>query len=97
MAMTGNSASPLSPHEQDAGAVFKFSLYHLVDLDHREEFSLFPVAFHLVEKKQPCPNNALASLSKARFEELDKGELIPLSKSMCGPNLVTAADLLPIL
>ncbi|KAK1466195.1 hypothetical protein CCUS01_01042 [Colletotrichum cuscutae] len=43
VATTGNFASPLSPHEQDAGAVFKFSLYHLVDLDVGEESSIFPV------------------------------------------------------
>lgn len=29
---TSNFASPLPPHEQDVGEVFKFSVYHLIDL-----------------------------------------------------------------
>lgn len=57
LATTGNFASPLSPHEQAAGPVFKFSLYHLVDLTVGEEMSLFPVSFHHVQsgisKKEP--------------------------------------------
>lgn len=48
VATTGNFASPLSPHEQDAGAVFKFSLYHLVDLDEGEEYSIFPIQTHTI-------------------------------------------------
>ncbi|KAK5735751.1 hypothetical protein LTR17_007923 [Elasticomyces elasticus] len=47
LATTGNFASPLSPHEQDAGEVFKFSIYHLIDLKPGEEISLFPVQRHL--------------------------------------------------
>lgn len=43
LATTGNFASPLSPHEQDAGEVFKFSVYHLIDLAQGEEASFFPV------------------------------------------------------
>ncbi|GME26884.1 uncharacterized protein EJ05DRAFT_387571 [Neofusicoccum parvum] len=43
LATTGNFASPLSPHEQAAGGVFKFSVYHLIDLNKGEEFSIFPV------------------------------------------------------
>ena len=43
LATTGNFASPLSPHEQDAGEVFRFSVYHLIDLEPGEEASLFPV------------------------------------------------------
>ncbi|CAK7216610.1 hypothetical protein SCUCBS95973_002865 [Sporothrix curviconia] len=46
LATTGNFASPLSPQEQDAGAVFRFSVYHLVDLQPGEETSLFPVTVH---------------------------------------------------
>lgn len=43
LATTGNFASPLSPHEQDAGEVFRFSIYHLIDLEPGEEASLFPI------------------------------------------------------
>lgn len=43
VATTGNFTSPLSPHEQDVGTVFKFSLYHLVDLTAGDESSCFPI------------------------------------------------------
>ncbi|KAJ0341873.1 hypothetical protein KNSL1_010921 [Colletotrichum chrysophilum] len=43
LATTGNFASPLSPHEQDAGAVFKFSLYHLMEIDDPTDPTIFPI------------------------------------------------------
>lgn len=43
LATTGNFASPLSPHEQDAGAVFKFSLYHLMEVDDPTDAVIFPI------------------------------------------------------
>ncbi|KAF3798012.1 hypothetical protein GCG54_00003914 [Colletotrichum gloeosporioides] len=43
LATTGNLASPLSPHEQDAGAVFKFSLYHLMGIKDTTGPILFPI------------------------------------------------------
>ncbi|KAI1495176.1 hypothetical protein F5X96DRAFT_205747 [Biscogniauxia mediterranea] len=49
LATTGNFASPLSPHEQDAGEVFRFSLYHLIDLELGEETTLFPIKYHALE------------------------------------------------
>lgn len=49
LATTGNFASPLSPHEQSAGACFKFSLYHLIDLQPGEELSLFPITVRSIE------------------------------------------------
>ncbi|KAI0595352.1 hypothetical protein F4775DRAFT_569347 [Biscogniauxia sp. FL1348] len=49
LATTGNFASPLSPHEQDAGEVFRFSLYHLIDLEPGQETTLFPIRYHLLE------------------------------------------------
>ncbi|CAG9936490.1 unnamed protein product [Clonostachys rosea f. rosea IK726] len=45
LATTGNFASPLSPHEQDAGAVFKFSVYHLMDIDDAADPTLFPINY----------------------------------------------------
>ncbi|KAL1887980.1 hypothetical protein Sste5346_009862 [Sporothrix stenoceras] len=59
LATTGNFASPLSPQEQDAGEVFKFSLYHLIDLTAGEETSLFPVTVQtLASTKPPPPHDA---------------------------------------
>lgn len=49
LATTGNFASPLSPHEQDAGEVFRFSLYHLIDLQPGQETSLFPITQHVLD------------------------------------------------
>ncbi|KAF4809115.1 hypothetical protein CGCSCA5_v011778 [Colletotrichum siamense] len=43
LATTGNFASPLSPHEQDAGAVLKFSLYHLMEIDDPTDPTIFPI------------------------------------------------------
>ncbi|KAI0470607.1 hypothetical protein GGR56DRAFT_136853 [Xylariaceae sp. FL0804] len=49
LATTGNFASPLSPHEQDAGEVFRFSLYHLIDLEPGQQVSLFPITPHRLD------------------------------------------------
>ena len=51
LATTGNFASPLSPHEQSAGACFKFSLYHLIDLNPGEELTLFPISVRPIENQ----------------------------------------------
>ncbi|KAF5617310.1 Formyl-coenzyme A transferase [Fusarium tjaetaba] len=78
IATTGNFASPLSPHEQDAGAVFKFSVYHLVDLEEGESSSLFPVTFRDVNSTaSPAP---VVSVSRERWEALENGPLAPIEK-----------------
>lgn len=65
MATTGNFASPLTPQEQEVGPVFKFSLYHLVDLEESEQVSLFPVSFHSIEStRQPSPVETISELRK---------------------------------
>ncbi|KAI8260914.1 hypothetical protein K4K56_006173 [Colletotrichum sp. SAR 10_98] len=82
VATTGNFASPLSPHEQDAGAVFKFSLYHLVDLDDGEEASIFPIRTQTIGSSQASPE-PVTHLSSDVFSKTDNGELTPLtSKSV---------------
>ncbi|KAH7010284.1 hypothetical protein EDB80DRAFT_839526, partial [Ilyonectria destructans] len=78
MATTGNFASPLSPHEQDAGAVFKFSLYHLVDLDQGEEVTLFPISLCNVGSAE-SPATPAPSLSEEVFKELENGQLAALT------------------
>ncbi|KAK4508747.1 hypothetical protein PRZ48_002486 [Zasmidium cellare] len=76
VATAGNFASPLSPHEQEAGPVFKFSLYHLIDLEANEQVSMFPVTMHEVKaSKQP---RTLSTLSKEQFQTIDTGKLKPL-------------------
>ncbi|KAJ0123780.1 hypothetical protein J7T55_012249 [Diaporthe amygdali] len=78
VATTGNFASPLSPHEQDAGGVFKFSLYHLVDLNQGEETSLFPIATHHIGSAD-TPTKPLPVISGETFYELENGALTPLT------------------
>lgn len=77
LATTGNFASPLSPHEQEAGPVFKFSLYHLLDLEAGEEVSLFPITMHDVKaSEQP---HVLGTLSKDQYHAIETGNLKPLN------------------
>ncbi|SCO78344.1 related to acyl-CoA transferases/carnitine dehydratase [Fusarium oxysporum] len=78
IATTGNFASPLSPHEQDAGAVFKFSVYHLVDLEAGESSSLFPVTFRDINSTASLA--PVASVSRERLEALENGPLAPIEK-----------------
>lgn len=76
MATAGNFASPLTPLEQEAGPVFKFSLYHLVDLEGGEEVSLFPVSFHnLKSTQEPSP---LEMITEDRKVILRDGALAPI-------------------
>lgn len=73
MATTGNFASPLTPQEQEVGPVFKFSLYHLVDLEENEQVSLFPVSFHSIESThEPSP---VETISEDRKIAIRNGEL----------------------
>ncbi|KAF7198528.1 hypothetical protein HII31_00267 [Pseudocercospora fuligena] len=76
IATTGNFASPLSPHEQEAGPVFKFSLYHLVDLQPGEEVSLFPVSYHnIVSNEQP---QAVQGIDTAAYTALETSTMAPV-------------------
>ncbi|KAI1332153.1 hypothetical protein F5Y16DRAFT_215014 [Xylariaceae sp. FL0255] len=80
MATTGNFASPLSPHEQEAGQVFKFSLYHLVDVEAGEEVSLFPVTYHTVSWAKDKASASVPTISDEVFRELDNGILVPITQ-----------------
>ena len=80
MATTGNFASPLSPHEQEAGPVFKFNLYHLVDLEKGEEVSLFPVTYHEVQSIKDAAD-PVPTIDANKVRELDSGTLAPLCES----------------
>lgn len=80
VATTGNFASPLSPHEQDAGAVFKFSLYHLVDLDEGEEYSIFPIQTHTIgsASAQASPVPLPPAFDEA-YKAIENGQLAELT------------------
>ncbi|KAF4534014.1 Formyl-coenzyme A transferase [Lasiodiplodia theobromae] len=77
MATTGNFASPFSPHEQEAGAVFKFTLYHLMNLEKDEEVSLFPVSFHhIASNREP---QLFQPISEEEIRVHESGTLAPLT------------------
>jgi hypothetical protein len=88
IATTGNFASPLSPHETPAGPVFKFSLYHLVDLDSTEELSLFPVKHHYIGAGPTKPHSAVSFIEKDAIAELESQPLDPLGEYTHIPHLV---------
>lgn len=76
VATTGNFASPLSPHETAAGPVFRFNVYHLVDLKDGEEVTLFPI--HLVSIDHPPKNGLVPEVTEAQRQQLASETLEPL-------------------
>ena len=85
VATTGNFASPLSPHGTPTGPVFKFSLYHLIDLDPTEEILLFPVTDHVIGSgtKEPAPSATF--IDKDTIDDLESRPLAPLCKHKPAP------------
>ncbi|KAH8672427.1 hypothetical protein BGZ61DRAFT_362426 [Ilyonectria robusta] len=82
LATTGNFASPLSPHEQDAGEVFKFSLYHLIDLEQGQETSLFPVTHLQVQgETQRSSEGSRLSEKEWRFFKETTPQLLTQKKA----------------
>jgi hypothetical protein len=80
IATTGNFASPLSPHETAAGPVFRFNVYHLVDLEAGEETTLFPINTNNIINSPPPPEDAAAiGLSESERQNLLSESLEPLS------------------
>ena len=78
IATAGNFASPLSPHEQEAGPVFKWSLYHLVDLLPGEEVDLFPISFHdIVAEVAPEAASSLDADTFAKLESAEPSSIVP--------------------
>lgn len=92
VATTGNFASPLSPHEQDAGAVFKFSLYHLVSLQAGEEKTLFPISSHMLDSSG-VTTESLPIVSREKYTALDSGELAPLKTKPVPQGAATMAEI----
>ncbi|KAL3443596.1 hypothetical protein BJX65DRAFT_320525 [Aspergillus insuetus] len=77
VATTGNFASPLSPHETPAGPVFRFNVYHLVNLQKGEEASLFPIDVTSIENE---PRNTVCpGLTDEERAELAAEPLQPLT------------------
>lgn len=77
VATTGNFASPLSPHETAAGPVFRFNVYHLVDLEKDEEETLFPIK-SIAIKNPPPVSGSVPGLTTAQREQLASETLEPL-------------------
>ena len=81
VATTGNFVSPLSPHETPAAAVFKFSLYHLVDLVPGEEATLFPVSVHIIGGETARRDGRRRFMEQSAIEKGQAEPQAPLSKS----------------
>ncbi|KAJ5180268.1 hypothetical protein N7492_003478 [Penicillium capsulatum] len=79
VATTGNFASPLSPHETAAGPVFRFNLYHLVDLLPREETDLFPVKLLTITNDRHSEDQSCPGLTDAQRKQLASETLEPLT------------------
>lgn len=79
IATTGNFASPLSPHETPAGPVFRFNIYHLVDLENGEETKLFPIAMkEITNSPIDSENSSRLGLSDSERQALLSESLEPL-------------------
>lgn len=73
VATTGNFASPLSPHEIAAGPVFRFNVYHLMDLEANESVTLFPVSNVVIQndaQDRPIPGITEKELTLMESETL---------------------------
>ncbi|CAG8326850.1 unnamed protein product [Penicillium salamii] len=80
VATTGNFASPLSPHETAAGPVFRFNIYHLVDLEAGEETDLFPISTQMITNQSRSSESMIApGLSDFERQKLLSETLEPLS------------------
>ncbi|OAA58434.1 CAIB/BAIF family enzyme [Niveomyces insectorum RCEF 264] len=93
LATTGNFASPLSPQEQDAGEVFKFSVYHLIDLQPGEEASLFPIAVRSVAGDKPAPSAAATHLTAAQWTAFATEKPVPIPEKQVSAGEVAMMDI----
>lgn len=82
MATAGNFASPLSPHEQDAGEVFRWSIYHLLDLQPGEESSMFAIKFIDLVAEKP------ASQESEHYSDADLKEFITAQPTPLVPKTI---------
>ncbi|KKY15300.1 putative caib baif family enzyme [Diplodia seriata] len=87
LATTGNFASPLSPHEQAAGGVFKFSVYHLIDLDKGEELKLFPVTTCHIDSGGEAEAEPLR-LTEEELEAFRTTKPVPIEKKQVSSEAV---------
>lgn len=96
LATTGNLASPLSPHEQYAREVFKFSLYHLIDLQLGEERTWFPVSLHTLSSTRPTPSDSHRS-DLSRYQRLEAQEPLPVIPKQISNGSVAMRDIAKVI
>jgi crotonobetainyl-CoA:carnitine CoA-transferase CaiB-like acyl-CoA transferase len=97
VATTGNLASPLSPHEQDAGAVFKFSVYHLMDLEGDERRALFPLSSISVSPEGGKTPTPMPELNEDLIQQLESIPLAPLTTKVVPEGEATLAHVARII
>jgi hypothetical protein len=81
LATAGNFASPLSPHEQSAGPVFRFNIYHLMNIDDPADPTLFLINYYTVGPNSytPDPNYAKRFYDLADFTGIEPEKIIKKS------------------
>ena len=80
IATAGNFASPLTPLEQPAGEVYKFSIYHLMDIGSEAAASMFPTKITTVGKStfdehQNGTNGMNGTYTYPKLENVDIGPI----------------------
>src|SRR5271169_3696451 len=88
IATAGNFASPLTPLEQPAGEVYKFSIYHLMDIGSAAAASMFPTKITTVgAAKSNGDINGTKGVNGTsthpKLEPVDIGPIGYLSFSLC--------------
>lgn len=95
IATAGNFASPFSPHEQEAGPCFKFSIYHLMDLVTGEQASLFPITMHTIWSESGQP--VYKSIGAEKIAALDNAKLLPIVPKRTPSHRAKMSDLASII
>jgi len=84
VATAGNYASPLTPLEQQAGEVYRFSIYHLMDISAEAAKNMFAISFSDVGKHNSAHVNGSDANSNGFSQPRHlAGEAAPISMDRC--------------
>lgn len=84
LATAGNFALPLTPLDSPIGPVFRFSIYHLMDV-HGEEVRMFPVKRSTIGGAVNANGKAANGTAKGHVNGVDKVVYEPLAPAILGP------------
>lgn len=95
VATTGNFASPLSPHEIAAGPVFRFNVYHLMNLEFGENVDLFPMSNVVVQNE--AQDRPVPGITEEQLIQLESESLAPLTFKSIPPEECTMFEIAKII